>query len=174
MVRRLVAVCRGRLWPRWGTERAAWPSTPCATTPSVADHRSGGVDGSALVTAARGRVLSRSLHQEHSKLVLERGAATLLEGRAFVEGCRDSMGCSTGLGCDACRYEDPPEVPLRDVSLRLVQADRTWDLAVADAGMAENNQLGWVTWTFEVPVGANPGPAKLVPEHGEGVRVEIG
>ncbi|WP_030485197.1 hypothetical protein [Nocardioides aequoreus] len=109
-----------------------------------------------------------------SKLVLERGAATTLEGRAFVEGCRDSMGCSTGLGCDACRWQEPPEVPLRDVSLRLVQADRTWDLAVADAGMAENNQLGWVTWTFEVPVGAIPGPAKLVPEHGEGVRVEIG
>lgn len=108
------------------------------------------------------------------RLVLERGEAVSLEGRSFADGCQDNMSCSAGLGCDSCRYDDPPPAPLQDVGLRLVQRDRTWTLAVADAGTAENNRLGWVKWTFEVPADAKPGPAKLLPEHAEAVPIEIG
>ena len=107
------------------------------------------------------------------RLVLERGAGVTIEGRSFVNGCLDSMSCSTGLGCDSCQYDDPPPTPMEDVGLRLVQRDRTWDLGVADAEKAENNHLGWVTWRFDLPAGVKPGPAELVPEHAEQVRIRI-
>ncbi len=108
--------------------------------------------------------------EEH---VLKRGATVTVEGRSFADGCQDSMSCSAGLGCDSCQYNDPPRTPMEDVGLRLVQRDRTWNLGVADAGTAENNRLGWVRWTFRLPTGAMPGPAKLLPEHAEPVRIRI-
>jgi hypothetical protein len=111
--------------------------------------------------------------QVTQRLVLERGASITIEGRAFADGCQDSMSCSAGLGCDSCDYDDPPPTPLEDVGLRLVQHGRTWDLGVADAGTAENNQLGWVTWTFDLPTAAKPGPAHLVSEHAEPVPIRI-
>lgn len=108
------------------------------------------------------------------RLVLERGATAMIEGRSFADGCQDSMSCSTGrLGCDSCEYDDPPPTPMDDVELRLVQRDRTWRLGVADAETAEDNHLGWVTWTFELPANAKPGWAKLLPEQAEPVRIRI-
>jgi hypothetical protein len=107
-------------------------------------------------------------------LVLERGAIVTIEGRAFTDGgCQDSMSCSTGLGCDSCEYDDPPPTPMEDVRLRLVQRDRTWQLGVADSGAAEDNQLGWVTWTFELPGDARPGPARLIAEHAQPAPIRI-
>jgi hypothetical protein len=53
---------------------------------------------------------------------------------------------------------------MEDIDLRLLQHARTWNLGVADADTAENNRLGWVGWRFEVPAGAEPSPAKLLPE----------
>lgn len=106
-------------------------------------------------------------------LVLERGETVTIEGRSFIDGCRDSMTCSGVLGCDSCEYDDPPPTPMRDVGLRLVQRDRTWRLAVSDAQTADSNHLGWVSWTFDVPAGARPGPAKLLPGQSEPVRIQI-
>jgi hypothetical protein len=112
--------------------------------------------------------------KDTERLVLQRGSTVTIEGRSFTDGgCQDSMSCSGGLGCGSCEYVDPPPTPMQDVGLRLVQRDRTWDLGVADAKTAESNQLGWVTWTFDLPAGAQPGPAKLVPEHAEPVRIQI-
>ena len=105
--------------------------------------------------------------------VLERGAAVTVEGRSFVDGCRDTMTCSTGLGCDSCSYDDPPVMPLEDVGLRLVQGGRSWDLAVADADTAANDRLGWVTWDFELPAGVRRGKARLVAEDAQPVGVRI-
>jgi hypothetical protein len=105
------------------------------------------------------------------RLVLERGATVTVEGDYFVDGCRDAIGCSEGLGCDHCTDEPPPR-PMEDVGLQLVQGRRTWNLGVADAGAA-GDQLGWVTWTFVVPAGAKPGSARLLPEHGETLKVRI-
>jgi len=111
--------------------------------------------------------------KDTERLALERGATVTIEGRSFVDGCQDSMSCSVGPGCDSCEYDDPAPRPMEDVRLRLVQRDRTWDLSVADAETAENNRLGWVTWTFDLPAGARPGPARLLPEHSEPVRIRI-
>jgi hypothetical protein len=106
-------------------------------------------------------------------LVLERGAPTTIRGRAFVDGCRDSMGCTVGLGCDHCEYDDPAPRPMQDVALRLRQGDRAWRLGTADAGTAENNHLGQVTWTFDLPAGVRPGKARLLPDGGEELRIRV-
>jgi hypothetical protein len=100
--------------------------------------------------------------------VLVGGATTTIEGRGFVDGCQDSMGCSAVPGCSHCEYDDPAPKPLQDVALRLRQRDRTWLLGIADA-----NHLGRVTWRFEVPAGVEPGPATLLPDAGESLRVRI-
>ena len=106
--------------------------------------------------------------------VLERGAAMTVEGRAFVDGCQDSMGCeSSSFGCEECTYDEPPEEPMEDVVLHLVQGERTWELDVADAGSAEDNHLGWVTWTFQLPAEVERGPARLVPDGGQSVRITV-
>ena len=93
-------------------------------------------------------------------LVLARGVTTAVEGRAFVDGCQDSVSCSVGLGCDSCEYDDPPPEPMKDVVLQLRQHGRTWDLATADAEGASTSHLGWVTWAFELPPGVVGGPAR--------------
>lgn len=107
-------------------------------------------------------------------LVLERGVSVTIEGRAFTDGgCQDSMSCSTGLGCDSCEHDDPPSTPMEDVGLRLVQGDRSWHLDEADSGTAEDDQLGWVTWTFELPSDARPGLARLIAEHAQPAPIRI-
>jgi hypothetical protein len=103
------------------------------------------------------------------RLVLERGATTTLEGRAFVDGCRDTMSCSAVPGCSHCEYDEPAPTPLQDVALRLRQGDRAWKLDNADAETAG----GRVTWSFVVPAGVRPGPAKLLPEDGDALRVRV-
>jgi hypothetical protein len=93
--------------------------------------------------------------------VLARGAAVTVEGRAFVDGCRDTMSCTGAPGCSSCEYDEPPQRPLQDVALVLVQDGRTWPLAVADAGDAGDDRLGRVAWTFDLPPGVRRGPARL-------------
>lgn len=108
------------------------------------------------------------------RLVVQRTSTLTIEGRAFTDGgCQDSMTCTESFGCDACTYDDPPPVPMDSVRLRLAQRDRTWDLGSADAGSSETNQLGWVSWTVELPPGVKPGPATLLPQHAEPVRIRI-
>ena len=108
----------------------------------------------------------------HNGQVLERGASLLIEGRVFVDGCQDSMSCSRGLGCDSCKYDDPPPRAMDDVTLRLVQGDRTWELGVADAEES-GDHLGWVSWPVELPRGVKPGPAMLEADPAPPVRVRI-
>lgn len=103
------------------------------------------------------------------QLVLQRGATTTVGGRAFVDGCQDSMGCTVGFGCDHCEYDEPTPRPLQDVTLRLRQRDRTWRLGTADAETA----AGRVSWTFDLPARVRPGPAMLLPEGGEPLRVRV-
>lgn len=104
----------------------------------------------------------------------ERGESVTIQGRAFVDGCQDSMGCSTGaFGCQSCTYDEPPEVPLEDVELWLVQGERRWMVDVSDAGTASDNQLGHVSWTFDVPRHAEPGPARLRTQRAQPERITI-
>jgi hypothetical protein len=108
-----------------------------------------------------------------ARSVLERGVTTTVEGRAFVDGCQDTMGCTEVLGCSHCEYDDPAPMPLQDVALLLRQGGRTWKLGTTDAETAEHNHLGWVTWSFVLPAGVRPGPAKLLPENGDPLRVRL-
>jgi hypothetical protein len=94
---------------------------------------------------------------------------TSVEGRAFVDGCQDSMQCSAVPGCSHCEYDDPAPRPLQDQTLRLRQGDRTWRLGTADAEGA----AGRVTWTFAVPASTRPGRATLLPGAGDPLRVRI-
>jgi hypothetical protein len=104
--------------------------------------------------------------------VLQRGTTATVEGRAFVEGCQDAGSCTEQFGCSHCDY-GPEEAPLTDVRLTLVQGERRWRLGEADAGRASDNELGWVTWTFEIPDDARPGPARLVTVQSRPVRVTL-
>lgn len=103
------------------------------------------------------------------RLALERSETTTVKGRAFVDGCQDTMHCSAVPGCSHCEYDEPAPEPLQDVALRLRQGDRAWRLATADAEGAG----GRVTWTVDLPAGVRPGLAKLLPDFGESLRVRI-
>jgi hypothetical protein len=58
---------------------------------------------------------------------------------------------------------------MQDVALRLRQGDRTWRLATADA----DGGGGQVAWTFELPPGVRPGPARLIADQAGPVRIRI-
>ena len=105
-------------------------------------------------------------------LVLDRGGAASVEGRFFVDGCRDTMSCSGVVGCQKCRYDEPPEQPQQDIRLELRQRGHSWTLSTADAG-TQGDRFGEVTWTFDVPEGVAPGRARLVPEGASPVLVRI-
>ena len=105
--------------------------------------------------------------------MLRPGATATVEGRNFVDGCRDTMSCSGVGGCQSCEYDEPPEEPQQDLTLQLRQQGRTWELATADAASAEDQRLGWVSWTFEVPAGVEPGSARLVAENAQPVAVRV-
>lgn len=106
--------------------------------------------------------------------VLQRGTALTVEGAGFVEGCRDTMSCSGVPGCESCEYDEPLERPDEDVDLVLLQRGRTWTLDTADAGTAEDDRLGRVTWSFTLPADVRRGTARLVAGDGtDAVRIRI-
>jgi hypothetical protein len=100
------------------------------------------------------------------------GGALRVEGRHFVDGCQDTGTCPA-FGCGACEYDDPPPEPMEDLSLRLVQGDRSWVLGTADAGTAADGEQGQVIWSVELPEDVRPGPARLLAEGAMGARVRI-
>lgn len=101
--------------------------------------------------------------------VLRRGESLDVAGRHFVDGCQDSMSCDATWGCDDCEVDDPPPTAMQDVELRLVQRGRTWALAEADADAG----TGLVSWSFTLPPGVRPGPARLDADGLSAVRVRI-
>lgn len=104
--------------------------------------------------------------------VLGTGATLEVEGRGFVDGCRDAMSCPA-YGCDECTYDDPPPAPLVDVALTLVQDGRRWELGTADAGTAEEGRAGQVSWSVTLPRAVRTGPARLVADGTTGVPVVL-
>lgn len=91
--------------------------------------------------------------------VVNRGASVTVEGRAFVEGCNDTGGSSGFPGCSS--QDDEPVLPHEDIGLRITQGDRQWELGREDAGTADDNQLGHVSWTITIPDDLRPGRARL-------------
>lgn len=103
--------------------------------------------------------------------VLTPGGSASVKGSAFKEGCNDTGGCTSFLGCEDCHEE--PEVPYDDIELRLRQGGHTWTLGVADAGSAADSELGQVEWTFLVPRAARPGRATLLTDYSDPLRIRI-
>lgn len=101
------------------------------------------------------------------KPVLHLGEEQTVEGQFFVNGCEDSMGCSTTFGCDDCEYDDP-ESPMEDVLLELRQQGHRWILQTADAA-----DSGDITWTFTLPPDVRRGHARLVADQNQPVVVMV-
>lgn len=81
-----------------------------------------------------------------------------VEGRHFVDGCDDTGG-GDAFGCTT--EEPEPVIPHTDVTLELHQGGRSWQLGTEDAGTAEENRLGHVTWQVLLPEGPATGRATL-------------
>ncbi len=105
--------------------------------------------------------------------VVKRGTTLTIEGKYFVDGCQDVGSCSVGGACEdqSCDYGPEPR-PMTDVTLRLVQDGRRWNLGTTDAGAGGEGD-GSVSWTFDVPAAAKRGPAKLVADQTPAVPVRI-
>ena len=107
-------------------------------------------------------------------VVVRRGEQVTVTGRGFVDGCDDTGGGSA-FGCSG---DDEREIesPLADIELVLLQGQPTMtqtSLGVADAGSAEDGELGQVTWTFTVPEQQPLGPAVLKTEGSEPLRIRV-
>lgn len=101
---------------------------------------------------------------------LTRGATVTVSGRSFVDGCNDTGGSST-FGCTS--EEEEPVLPHEDISLTITQGDRRWELGTEDAGTADDNQLGQVTWTVTIPADLEPGRALLQADPSEPLPVFV-
>lgn len=102
------------------------------------------------------------MHDGRERPTLNATDAVTVEGRAFVDGCSDGETQSVVWGCSVSSSEGGEEAPMSDIVLSIRQGARTFDVAVEDAGVAANNTLGQVTWTFTVPDEVKPGSAVLV------------
>lgn len=100
---------------------------------------------------------------------LQRGTTLTVAGQGFLDGCDDSGTCAARVGCSGCAHK-PDEVvaPLAAVPLTLVQGERRWQLAGADADHA-----GDVSWTVVLPDDATVGAAQLVTPVSQGVPVRM-
>jgi hypothetical protein len=136
---------RDRLWSRWWWAAVLLTllALPVPTTPATASC----VGPYVFV----GRV--------EKSTVINPAAALRVSGRAFVRGC-DDTGSSSIFGCRSSQGER--ETPMQDVVLLLKQGDQRWRLGSGDAGSAEQNQLGHITWHVQVPAEVRSGRATLV------------
>jgi hypothetical protein len=98
------------------------------------------------------------------------GTTFAVAGRGFVEGCDDTGGGSV-LGCSSDDGET--ETPLEDVALTIRQRGQSWDLGAEDAGTADDDRLGKVSWQVSLPAGVEPGRATLVAD-GARLRIAVG
>jgi hypothetical protein len=106
---------------------------------------------------------------------LTRGQQVTVSGRGFASGC-DDVGSTSTFGCSGDDHADESE-PLTDVELVLVQGRPTTttrtSLGAADAGTADDGQLGQVTWRFDVPADQPLGRAVLKTVGSEPLQVRI-
>ncbi|MCW2796782.1 hypothetical protein [Nocardioides sp.] len=91
---------------------------------------------------------------------LARATPVIVAGQHFVNGCNDTGSRDAG-GCDNDEQRET-EIPLTDVELTLQQGRSQWSLGSADAGTAGDNELGQLSWEFELPAHVRPGAARLL------------
>lgn len=95
--------------------------------------------------------------------VLVRNTSVTIEGDAFATGC-DDTGSTWG-----CAGES--RVPMEDVTLRIRQGEREWELGAADA--SDGDEVGHIVWTVALPEGLKPGRATLQADSSEPLRVRV-
>jgi hypothetical protein len=83
--------------------------------------------------------------------------AVTVDGRYFVNGCDDTGGQATGFGCAHRTRPQDRVTPMAHVELVLRQHGREWRL-----GTAEATSDGRISWDVRVPVGVEPGRARLM------------
>jgi hypothetical protein len=93
-----------------------------------------------------------------------------VQGRAFARGCNDT-GTVNVFGCDTSRRE--VEEPMTEVTLTVQQGSRSWWLGTENAGTAEENRLGQITWTVRLPADVAPGRALLVAPQADPLPIRI-
>lgn len=128
----------------------------------------------ASASCATPRLSIEGVESGRARPALMVGESVTVLGRGFVDGC-DDTGSSSTFGCSGDDGSEP-SAPLEDVELVALQGQPTPEqtpLATADAGSAEDDRLGWVTWTFVVPATLTPGPATLTTVGSEALRVRI-
>lgn len=86
---------------------------------------------------------------------LQPGQQIVVTGRYFHSGCEDTVA----YGCTGRQPPSDPEAPETGVVLTLVQGDRSWQLATADAGGRETNYA--ISWQVTIPADAADGAATL-------------
>ncbi len=107
--------------------------------------------------------------QAHRPVAVTASRLTV-QGRAFARGCNDTGGADV-FGCDNTPRE--VEAPMTGVTLRLQQDGRSWSLGTRDAGTAEEERLGQVTWRVRLPADVAPGRALLVARGAEPLPIRI-
>ena len=99
------------------------------------------------------------------------GSTVSVEGRAFAVGCNDG-GSSTAWGCETSEPE--VERPMKNVELRIRQgAEERVVGAATDAGTATQDRLGQLVWTVRVPGDLKPGPAMLVADGSDPLKITV-
>ena len=136
---------RARLWSRWGWAAAV---LTLLALPVPADPATASCVGPYLFV---GKV--------QNDTVIDPAADLSVSGRAFARGC-DDTGSSSVFGCQPSQGERT--TAMKDVVLLLKQGDQRWRLGIADAGSADQNQLGHITWHVQVPAGVRTGRATFV------------
>jgi hypothetical protein len=87
------------------------------------------------------------------------GQAIALHGRYFVDGCNDTGGGSSVLGCTTTERPEPVP-PMRDIEIAVVQGGDRTHLATVDASGPDDG-LGVFRTTVRLPRTLHPGPAVL-------------
>jgi hypothetical protein len=108
------------------------------------------------------------------RVEVARGEELTVLGRGFVSGC-DDQGEVSAFSCSGNDVGQAEE-PMVDIELYVAQQRPTYtqvSLGMADAGTAEDNRLGWVTWTFTVPETMRLGGAQIWTEGSESLRVRV-
>ncbi|GAB4000260.1 hypothetical protein [Nocardioides marmoraquaticus] len=98
---------------------------------------------------------------------LAAGSPVVVEGRSLRDSCNDTGTTTVSpLGCEE-QVVDPPG-PASDVALRVEQGDRSWVLGRTDADASYD-----ATWRVRLPTELRPGPARLVADGSEPLRVRV-
>jgi hypothetical protein len=77
------------------------------------------------------------------------GGRITITGTAFQDGCNDNYANGRSL--------DPPARPLRNITISLVQRDKTWKLATIDQAKPDST----FTITPTIPADVSPGTAGI-------------